>query len=256
MEHIIKIDRNECIGCGQCVKDCPQLNIEIDSEKKAVVNSQNCMKCGHCVAVCPKAAVSISGFDEEPHDIESMEKIDPEKLLNSLISRRSIRHFKNREVPKEVIEKIIEAGRWTPTGKNDQDVEYIIIDKKKRKVEDMAIKIFKRLLKVINVFNKSFRHMEIDENFFFKKAPLVILVAADSKVDGSLAASNMALMAEAYGLGVLYSGFFTVATKLSKKIKREIGIKGKKPVTTLVIGYPGVKYRRSVQKDKAKVIYK
>lgn len=256
MKHLINIDREECIGCGQCVKDCPQYNIEIDNEKKAVINSQDCMKCGHCVAVCPKAAVSISGYDEEPHDIENVEKIDPEKLMNSLISRRSVRRFKDQEVSEDVINRIIEAGRWTPTGKNAQDVEYIIIDKKKRKVEDMAIKIFKRLLKVINVFNKSFRHMQIDENFFFKKAPIVILVAADSKVDGSLAASNMALMAEACGLGVLYSGFFTIAAKLSKKIKRELGIKGKKPVTTLVIGYPGVKYRRSVQKDKAKVIYK
>lgn len=256
MKHLINIDREECIGCGQCVKDCPQYNIEIDNEKKAVINSQDCMKCGHCVAVCPKAAVSISGYDEEPHDIENMEKIDPEKLMNSLISRRSVRCFKDQEVSEDVINRIIEAGRWTPTGKNAQDVEYIIVEKKKRLVENLAIKVFKRLLKVINVFNKSYRHIEIDENFFFKGAPLVIVVVAKSKVDGALAASNMALMAEASGLGVLYSGFFTVAAKLSGKIRKELGIKGKKPVTTLVIGHPAVKYRRSVQKEKAKVIRK
>src|SRR5699024_5499710 len=157
----------------------------------------------------------------DPYDTESMELLDSEKLMNSLISRRSIRQFKSEKIEKEKIEKIIEAGRWTPTGKNAQDVSYIVIDKKKRLVEDLAIKIFKRLLRFLKVFNKSMRDMEIDEDFFFKKAPLAIMVIADSKVDGSLAASNMALMAESLGIGVLYSGFFTVATSLSGKIKKE-----------------------------------
>lgn len=256
MEHIISVDIDKCIGCSQCIFDCPVENIELDSCKKAVVKSQKCLKCGHCTAVCPKEAVSISGYSEEPYLIENMEKIDAEKLMNSLISRRSIRRFKDSKVPEDFIKKIIEAGRWTPTGKNAQDVEYIIIDKSKRKVEDMAIKVFKKLLKIINIFSKSFRHMEIDDDFFFKKAPIAILVIANSKVDGSLAASNMALMAESLGLGVLYSGFFTIAAALSGKIKKELGIKGKKPVTTLVIGYPKVKYRRNAQKDDAIVYYR
>lgn len=256
MEHLIKIDLKRCIGCGKCVKDCPQFNIEIDNRNKAVVKSQDCIKCGHCVAVCPMEAVSISGYDEKPYRIEDMEKIDPTRLMNSLISRRSIRAFKEKDVPEEIIQRIIEAGRWTPTGKNAQDVEYIIIQKKKRQVEAIAIKVFKRILKLIKVFRKSYKDIVIDEKFFFKGAPLVIVVVSKSSVDGALAASNMALMAEANGLGVLYSGFFTVAARVSGKIRKELEIKGKKPITTLVIGYSDVEYRRSVQKERAAVIRK
>lgn len=256
MEHIISIDKELCVGCLQCIKDCPQNNIILDNNSKAEIKSQNCMKCGHCLAICPQYAIDISGYSEDPYDTQSMEFVDSEKLMNSLISRRSIRQFKNKEIERELVEKIIEAGRWTPTGKNAQDVSYIIIDKKKRVVEDLAIKIFKRLLKILRIFNKEIREMEIDENFFFKKAPLAIMVIADSKVDGSLAASNMALMAESLGIGVLYSGFFTIATSLSGKIKKELGIRSKKPVTTLVLGYPDVKYKRSSQRKDAEIIYR
>lgn len=256
MGHIISVNNNLCVGCSQCIKDCPQNNIVLDDNKKAKIKSQDCMKCGHCMAICPQYAINISGYSENPYDTESMELLDSEKLMNSLISRRSIRQFKSEKIEKEKIEKIIEAGRWTPTGKNAQDVSYIVIDKKKRLVEDLAIKIFKRLLRFLKVFNKSMRNMEIDEDFFFKKAPLAIMVIADSKVDGSLAASNMALMAESLGIGVLYSGFFTVATSLSGKIKKELGIRSKKAVTTLVLGYPDVKYKRSTQREDAEIIYR
>ena len=52
--------------------------------------------------------------------------------IECILTRRSIRKFLDKEIEKEKIEKIIEAGRWTPTGKNAQDVSYIVIDKKKR----------------------------------------------------------------------------------------------------------------------------
>ncbi len=82
------------------------------------------------------------------------------------------------------------------------------------------------------------------------------MVVTKDKVSGSLAASNMALMAESYGLGVLYSGFFTVVANYSKKLRRILNLKhGDHVVTTLVIGYPNVKYRRTAKKEEAVVRY-
>lgn len=96
--------------------------------------------------------------------------------------------------------------------------------------------------------------MEIDEHFFFKKAPYVILILGKDKVSASLAAENMAFMAEANGLGVLFSGFFTICVNLSAKIRKIIGIeKNPKAVTTLVIGYPAVKYHRTVHRKPLKI---
>jgi len=66
----------------------------------------------------------------------------------------------------------------------------------------------------------------------------------------------MEFAAEANGLGVLYSGFFTMAANSSRKIKKILDLpKGKKVITTLVLGYPKVKYHRSVQREKLNVKY-
>ena len=97
---------------------------------------------------------------------------------------------------------------------------------------------------------------EIDDNFFFKHAPIAIMIITKDKISGSLAASNMALMAESYGLGVLFSGYFSDVANNSPKLKKLLGLKRSNHVlTTLVIGYPDVKYRRTAQKEVATVRY-
>ena len=66
-------------------------------------------------------------------------------------------------------------------------------------------------------------------------------------------AQNMAFMAESYGLGVLFSGFFTSCVKFSKKIKKTLGLTKEEPVITLVIGHPAVKYKRTTNRNNAVV---
>lgn len=84
-EHHIEINHKKCIGCQMCV---------------------------HCVAVCPKAAVAITGFDELPVEIDGPVVLDPQQFAEAIRTRRTIRQFKNRPVPAEVIEQIIEAVRF------------------------------------------------------------------------------------------------------------------------------------------------
>lgn len=255
MDHIISVNKDRCIGCGRCVKDCPESNIKLEN-KKAKILGQNCMKCGHCVAICPTESVNISGFKEDSSSNKYIGKIDSKTLLNAIKFRRSIRDFKDEEIPKYIIEDIINAGRWTPTAKNRQDVSYIIIDRKMEKVEKEAVKYFRKLVYLGKILKKSLKEVEIDDDFFFKKAPIAIAVISKDKINASLAASNMALMAESHDLGVLYSGFFSSAANKSKKIQKILGLKNEKIVNTLVIGYPNVKYHRNPPRKQPKVKYK
>lgn len=254
-QHIIKVNKDLCIGCSLCKNDCPLNNIDIKN-KKSVIKSQDCIKCGHCVAICPKEAITMTGFDESPIEFTKQPTLDSNELLMALKARRTIRKFKNKEVPSEVIQQIIEAGRFTPSAKNAQDISYIVLGDNKGRYEEVAVKIFRKIKPIVSLWMKDAKEATIDDNFFFKKAPVVIMVVAKDKVSGSFAASNMALMAESHGLGVLYSGFFTEVAKYSPKLRRLLNIKSKgNVVATLVIGYPDVKYRRTTQKEPANVIY-
>lgn len=253
-KHIIQVNYEKCIGCAMCQKDCPAFNIEIKN-KKAFIKSQACIMCGHCVAVCPKNAISISGFEEKPLEIEKTVILNDEELLQALKMRRSVRQFKNKEIEKEVIEKIIEAGRFTPTGSNAQDISYIVLKDNLLVAEKIAVKFLKRLIPVAKMFSQVAKKAIIDDHFFFKDAPIAILVLSKDELNAGLAASNMELMAQAQGLGVLYSGFFALVAKYSLKLRKLLKIKKKKVVTVLVLGYPNVKYHRTVQKEKANISY-
>src|SRR3972149_4082068 len=50
-----------------------------------------------------------------------------DNLLEIMKTRRSIRRFKPKDVPDELLEKIIEAGRWSPSGDNGQPWRFIIV---------------------------------------------------------------------------------------------------------------------------------
>jgi hypothetical protein len=50
------IDKEKCITCGLCSKNCNQCAITI--EEKATINYDKCVGCGECIAVCPQKAIS------------------------------------------------------------------------------------------------------------------------------------------------------------------------------------------------------
>jgi nitroreductase len=50
------------------------------------------------------------------------------KVYEAIEKRRSIRRFKNKAVPYEVLEKCVDAARLAPSGRNQQCCEYIVIN--------------------------------------------------------------------------------------------------------------------------------
>ena len=145
----------------------------------------------------------------------------------------------------------------THTAKNMQDVSFIVLDREKNRIEQMAVSLFQKLKPWADLFSPMARNNKIDDNFFFFNAPVVIVILAKDKTNGILAAQNMEFVAEANGLGVLFSGFFTTAVNASCKIKRALNIpKGKRAAMTLVMGYPAVKFLRSAPREKLDVSYR
>ena len=99
---MFNVNKEKCIGCSQCVKDCPVSAISL-VDNKAEINNERCFKCGHCIAICPVEAVSTDDYNMEeviPYDKESF-SVEADNLLNFIKFRRSVRRFKDKEVEKE-----------------------------------------------------------------------------------------------------------------------------------------------------------
>jgi len=70
-------------------------------------------------------------------------------MLNIIKKRRSIRKFKQKPVEKKKILKILEAGRWAPSGYNNQPWRFLIIKNKKilGKIAELTNKWDKKTIK-------------------------------------------------------------------------------------------------------------
>lgn len=254
-QHKVMIDTDKCIGCGICAKTCVAHNIAIN-DKKAETVLDDCLMCGQCAAVCPKEAVSISGYDDKQINKEENIRLNPDDVLEVIHFRRSVRQFKQEKVPREIIEQILEAGRLTHTAKNMQDVSFVVLDQEKDRIERMAVSLFKKMKPFADLLSPMAKNNKITDHFFFFNAPVVIVILAENKTNGILAAQNMEFVAEAHGLGVLFSGYFTTAANTSRKIKNALKVpRGKSIAMTLVIGYPDVKFFRSAPRKKLDVTY-
>ncbi len=141
------------------------------------------------------------------------------ELLEIIKGRRSIRRYKDQDVPDELIDKIIEAGIWAPSSNHCEPCEFIVIrDKKKREQ-----------LSKISPWSK-----------FIADAPVAICILSNKSstcviIDGSIAAMNMLLEIHALGLGSCW-----VDTKYNEKLVRDaLNIPDNYEVITVIpVGYP------------------
>ena len=215
---MMNVDTSKCIGCTLCMQDCIVSDIEM-VDGKAHIKNESCIECGHCIAICPKEAVSDSDYDMskiQEYKKESFD-IDSDRLLNFIKFRRSTRLFQNRDVEDEKLEKIIEAGRFTQTGSNMQNVSYVVVKDKIQELRKIVLETLKSLgenllnkettpenikrycYMWIKMYNDFLEDPNGEDKLFFK-APALIIVKSESTVNASLAASNMELMTNALGL--------------------------------------------------------
>lgn len=249
----ISVNQSTCVGCSLCVNDCPGACLYLQDGVAHAYDS-GCIECGHCYAICPTASISMVNYETTEEPVVGMTELDSDTLLSALKSRRTIRHFSDRAVEPDTIEAILEAGRFAPTGANAQDVAFTILDNRKAEAEAICVGLFRRAQKLASPFVPQLRRMVIDDAFFFKGAPTVIVVSARSPIDAGLASAYMELVAESLGLGVLYSGFFKVCSQYSRRLRRLLDLpKGHHVATCMVIGYPAVRYQRIAPRNPAHI---
>ncbi len=265
---MITINKEKCIGCGLCAKDCFPAQIEI-KDKKALALNTNCIDCGHCIAICPMNAVTLDGYDA--NEILEYDQIDmdiaPATYLNHLKGRRTIRNFKPTPVNDEALQMILDAGRFSPTGGNLQNVSYYVSRDNLPEFKDMVMEELKKMGdedQASGIKNGWYSDLWLEMYDEYKKdgtdrlyfnAGTVIVISSNSPQAACIAAAHMETMIYTLGLGMLYSGFTTRAVAHGKGLQTYLKLKDTYSVhAVLVIGEPAVNYKRTVPRKAADVI--
>lgn len=149
-------------------------------------------------------------------------------ILETIKGRRSIRDFKDKEIPEDVIDTLIDAIRWAPSAGNLQSRKFYFVFNKdiKRRLADAAL-----------------------SQSFIAKAPLTVVACVDQGIilrygergvnlyciqDVSAAIENMLLTAYELGLGSVWVGAF-IENEVREILKLP---KDLRPVAIIPVGYP------------------
>jgi len=157
------------------------------------------------------------------------------RLVKTILHRRSIRRFQEHDVKDEEMDLIVEAGRLAPSTVNMQTWSFGIFTEKTWK-ETFGRSIPYGAKRAVMVLGDATRVKQGTD--MFPDTPLVEYTV--SAVNASLAAMNMTLMAEALGMGSVMlsdtgkTGFFSAAY-LKETLKLPSGVY---PLMTVVFGYP------------------
>jgi len=157
-------------------------------------------------------------------------------LVDVVLSRRSIRRYEQKEIPKDALDKILDAGRQAPSAANRQPWHFIV-------VTDPEIK--KELSK--GLFNR-----------FIKDTPVTLIGCAHkdliagkwSIISTTIALHNMVVAAWAMGIGSCWVGDFN-----EEKIKKLLNIPESWNIVALIsLGYPAEKPQPRKKKSIEEIV--
>ena len=220
----------------------------------------------------------LTGIPQQP-DKERRVIMDYDQFLALVKTRRSTRRFKTDAVPDDLVEKIIEAGRWAPSGANSQPWEFIVVRDKGTK---------ERIVDIIKEHGEYSRKVELtrEEKLRWpsatkaagdpglKDAPvfiilcgdprtresyplLTLLARGDSHFASSLAGAflNMALAATTLGLGSQWISA-TGHPFVMCLLRELLGIPDKLVIyDAMAVGYPGDQPRPRLVRERAEMVH-
>ena len=152
------------------------------------------------------------------------------ETMTTLLNRRSIRAFKPEQITDEELNAVLEAGKYAPSGANQQSALFIVVQDRDTR-------------ETLSRMNRAVNGGDSDPYY---GAPTVVLVLADtSKVtpveDASLALGNMFNAAHSLGLGScwVHRERQMFESDEGKALLRKWGVEGDYVgVGSCILGYP------------------
>jgi len=171
-----------------------------------------------------------------------------------ILQRRSVRKYKNKQVPEWMVKRILEAGRYAPSAGNCQPWKFVVV-REPRLIEGMTedvVAVAKKMHRMIdyrepgrgwlwpltkllirfniNTMNPApfgaLKYLAEKRLDLYYKAPTVILIFKDKRgisnpdLDCGIVGQNMALAAHSLGLGSCWVSFTSLLFKDSAYAKK------------------------------------
>ncbi len=278
-----RVDQGKCCGCKLCIEVCPNHIFGLNSENEvSVLPDRNtiCVQCGHCMAICPTQAIHVKGLSYA-HDLPEVPEhgVTYPSFMDFLATRRSVRNFQDTPVPKDVLQKILDAIAFAPFGAAPHKVHVTVIQN--RAVIEAALpKIAEFFDNIVTWLNNPFIRFLIklknDAETFHtlthhvypiaklgnyrpeygdsitRNAPVILILHAEKGTEehtnnALIYATYIILTTHALGLGATMIGLVPAAINKVKEVRTIFRIPDDHEATiAVIIGYPKYKYKRAI----------
>jgi len=236
------------------------------------------------MAACPTRSISIEGFSYErdffelPQREESWQK----DFFDLIGSRRSIRKFQDRPVPREMMEKIVQAVTFAPPGFTPLTVELTVVNDRAliRRAVPLMAEMYDMLLKMQadpesravlekmvgkDTYQVLSEHvlplMRVrmpalkagTEDTIARGAPCMILFHTPvHNEDIFIALAYALLAAHSLGLGACAISLIPPTINRNQDLKKMFKVpEGNTVLASMVLGYPRYKYSRGIRRSPA-----
>lgn len=291
MDNKIVVNQELCIGCKACIEICPRDCFELNSEEKSTyMPNPRCHDCGHCVSICPEQAISHKTMPADDFGFIKDNLTLPvnfgDQMYYYLKSIRSTRKFLKKPIKKEILEKLVDVTRYSPTGHHSQNVEISLIHNPEtiallkeesektivsflKKIDSPFFRFFTKLIGKGSTIRKAqgtrprFQRMldgfREGKDYLFHGAPAVVVFHSHKKGyvpedNCTLASDYFRILAQSYGLGSCFIGYLTYYAKFNPKILKILNLPDDNQIyQVLIVGYPKHKFRTFVSRKPSKV---
>jgi nitroreductase len=280
-----RINRKVCCKCENCAEVCPCNIIGIAENHQPYFIEDRipiCLTCGQCMAACRSKAVTVKGLSYDNDFMELPEnQVGYNSFMDFLANRRSVRNFKNKAIPDEALDKIVDAISFAPFGAEPGKMHVTVINNRKKieaalpHIEKFLDDIVKWIENPIASFMIKWRNSRekfntIKNNLYpiaklgnyklkfgdriTRNAPALIIFhankGAEEHTDNALIYSIYAMLsAHALGLGATMIGIVPNAINKVNQVREIFRIpKQHEAVMSLIIGCPKIKYKRAIKR--------
>ncbi|MBT9172638.1 MAG: Periplasmic (Fe) hydrogenase large subunit [Syntrophomonadaceae bacterium] len=99
--HSVRLDREKCKGCVNCIKKCPTEAIRV-RRGKAEINEEKCIDCGECIRACPNQAKYV--------ETDSLEMLKSYRCSVALPPPSLFGHMRATVPPDQVLSALTDIG--------------------------------------------------------------------------------------------------------------------------------------------------
>ncbi len=161
-------------------------------------------------------------------------------VLDAIYSRRSVRHFTQEPVDPEIIDEIIRAGTWAPSGLNNQPWRFAVVTDRELKRQFEPLTKYRKVIEAAPVLIPVF----VDRKAMYNDVK-------DHQAMGACI-QNMLLAAHSLGLGAVWLGEIL---KSADQVRQLLGLpENLELMAVIALGHPAHRNQSSTRKDLAEVI--